>query len=134
MVKWTATTFVVGLITYASYARLNKFVNETKFYFSGSEDNFVPKGHAFDLKVVYERNGRNNVETFVNSYSDNLPVYIRGHGIMVGSADYNFSNFSSEERLRFCNSESGIEKKISVNNKNNPKKRLLNAILDLVGD
>ncbi len=100
--KWTLTTLTIGSLTYALHDDISKLIHRVEFYNAKAEPSFVPKEQAFDLTFIYEKNGRANLETEVKNYTQLLPVYSREHGIMVGSAAYNFSNFNSGERSKAC--------------------------------
>src|SRR3989344_9472958 len=109
--KWTITSIIVGWITYANHDSISRTVNNARYYFSDNEEGFVDKNHAFDLRFSYERNGKGNLETYIQNYTSKLPVYMRENGILVGSAEYNFSNFIGDERKKVCSLD--LEDKIS---------------------
>ncbi len=133
--KLTATTFIVGWLTYANHHSINRFISGVRFYFAESETGFVKKEHSFDLRFSYELNGRSNLETYVNNYTAKLPVYIRSNGILIGSAEYNASNFISEELAKICSAKPNLESKLNTsNNVDSKKKKFLKTVLDLVGE
>ena len=136
-VKWSATTLIVCWLTYSNYSSISRAINNSKFYFSESESGFVPKDHAFDLRFNHERNGKGNLETYLGSYNSRLPIYMRSEGIMIGNADYNFSNFTVEEKSRLCSYKKAEDLNESDDSKPEnlgTKKRIFKTLIELVGE
>jgi len=131
--KYTILTLGISYLTYNSHDKINHFINNVKFYTHFTEEGFVKKDHGFDLRLVYELNGKGNLETYVKSYSSNLPVFQRNNGIMIGSPEYNFSNFTYDEASELCKSKLK-ELPDKINTKPNIKKRALELIYDLFGE
>jgi len=87
---------------YNVYSDIERFLNETLFYFTETEDGFVKKKNAFNLSFIYEKNNKGNLETYLRDYTNRIPVFERENGLMVGTAKYNYSNFTKEERKLVC--------------------------------
>ncbi len=131
--KYTAMTLFIGYLTYNCHNHISKFINNIKFYTNSTEDGFINKNHGFDLKIDYQINGKGNLETYVRNYSNNLPIFERANGIMIGSSDYNFSNLNYDEASRLCNDKiKELSKKTEI--KPDIKKKLVHMLYDLLGD
>ena len=132
-IRWSATTIAISSLTYALHDKIERFIHDIRFYTAKEELGFVPKEQAFDLKFTYERNGKGSLETHVKNYTQNLPVYSRENGIMVGTPNYNFSNFTYEEKKKAC-SEKIIETKKPKEKpaKENKVKKPLKVLDDLL--
>lgn len=101
-IKIGITGIFIAYLTYAHADRIESAVNTIKYTFIESETAFVKKEQALDLKIKYERNGRNNLETYLKTYNQKLPVYERQNGLMIGEPSYLFSNLIDEERNDLC--------------------------------
>jgi hypothetical protein len=102
MAKWGVTSIFIAYATYVCADKIDNTMNTVKYAFVETEPGFVKKEQALDMKVKYERNGKNNLETYIKTYNQKVPVYIRENGVMIGDADYLFSNFSDMEKERVC--------------------------------
>jgi len=132
--RLTATTALIGSLTYYYHHDIDKVVNDIKFYLNNSEHGFVPREQSFDLKISRELNGKANLETYVENYSQKLPVLIRQQGIMLGTPEYNYSNFTEAERDLLCKSYPKSQKtKIEFpKKKEDPIKRTLKRLYELI--
>ena len=97
-----ATVAGIVYFTYISHSKIEKTLNNIKYVYTASEQGFVEKEQAFDLKINYEINGKGNLETYLKNYTQLLPLQKRELGIMVGDASYNFHNFTAEEVKALC--------------------------------
>ncbi len=114
-IKFGLTGMFIASLTYAHSDKLNNLINTVRYSFIESEQNYVKKEQALDLKIKYERNGKNNLETYIKTYNQKLPVYERQNGLLIGEPLYLFSNFTGEERKDVCagNPEKSKKKQIS---------------------
>lgn len=134
-IRWTAATIAIGSLTYALHDKIERFIHDIRFYTAKEELGFIQKDQAFDLKFVYERNGKGNLETKVKNYAQILPVYSRENGIMIGASSYNFSNFTYEEKKKACSekiteTKKPKEKQAKENKVKKPLKVLDNLLKD----
>lgn len=102
IIKIGVTGIFIAYLTYVHADRIENAVNTIKYTFIESETTFVKKEQALDMKIKYERNGRNNLETYVKTYNQKFPVYERQNGLMIGESSYLFSNLTEEERNELC--------------------------------
>ncbi len=100
--KWTLRTMLIGYITYACHEDISRIINKLKFYYNKVEVGFVEKDFAFDINVIHTLNSRGRLETYVEYYSQNIPVYGREDNFMVGSAEQNFAKFTKKEKRELC--------------------------------
>ena len=131
--KATASAVVFGALTYIYHEPIDRFVNDIIFYTNEAEEEFVDREHSFHLRIERMVNGRGNLETYVESYSQKLPVFMREDGIMLGTARYNYKNFTVEERVELCESVTEVPRikpKTKVK-RADPFKRTLKIIYDL---
>jgi hypothetical protein len=117
-IKLTLTSLCVAYITYAHADKLANMVHSIKYSFVETEQGFVPKEQALDIKIKYERNDRNKLETYLKTYNQKLPILMKPEGIQVGNIHYIASNIDDDERTELCGSAHNIstptkEKKIS---------------------
>lgn len=133
--KWPLITLGVAYATYSSHDNIALFVNSIKFYSADTEDGFIEKEHAFRLRFSFERNGRGNLESYLVSYSSRLPLYARRNGVMVGDAQYNFSNFISKERAVLCSGiiPERVYEKLQSERRERPRE-FLHDVYSLFGD
>jgi len=118
----TLATAFAAYLGYTNAGKINKFVNHCKYAGTEAEVNFIDKDRSIDLKIERERNGNGNLETYLRVYSDMYPIYSRKNGLMVGDPNYNFSNFTQDEKSDFCSGETvGYSKRKS----SEPKTRSL---------
>lgn len=101
-IKFTVTSLCVACMTYAHADKITTTLNTIKYTFTEPETDFVKKEQALDLKIIYERNGKGNLETFLRTYNQKLPVYQRQEGLMIGTSEYLAKNFSKEEKGILC--------------------------------
>ena len=113
IVRWSVTTAAAVYMGYANAPRINNMMREAKYASADAEPGFVEKDHAFGLKVVYQRNGKGNLETYLVSFNQRLPVQMRASGLVVGDGSYLWKSLTKEEREYGCsNGEvTGTEKK-----------------------
>lgn len=135
-IKLGLTGLFIATLTYTHSDKINNLVNTVKYSFIESETGYVKKEQALDLKIKYERNGRNNLETYIKTYNQKLPVYERQNGIMIGDALYLFSNFTEEERRDSCSGNYGKSKKKQISKADKVKKFLFDIYKNMedVGD
>ena len=133
--KWPLITLAVACATYFEHESIERIVNGVKFYTADTEEEFVDKEHAFRLRFNFERNGRGDLETYLTSYGDRLPVYDRRNGIMVGDAQYNFSNFVAKERAVLCSGivPERVYEKVQRERRSRPRE-FFHGIYSLLGD
>lgn len=130
---WTAKTLVIGSLTFAFHDQIQDFVYSVRYYLNREEPGFVTKDQGFHLKFGYEINGKTNLETYLRNYTQRLPVYRRENGLMTGSAPYNFSNFTYEEKTELCSGKIIKSKPIEEPKKKESKiKKPLKIIDDLL--
>ena len=129
--KFKITTLIVGTLTYNCHQEINKIVNDIKFYLNKSEPGFVEREQAFDLEINYKLNGKGNLETYLENYSEKLSILSRYEGVMVGSAEYNYKNFTENERATLCKTNPKNKKLKSIKKEENFLKRTLKRLYDL---
>lgn len=114
-IKFGLTGAFIASLTYTHSDKINNLVNTVRYSFIESEQSYVKKEQALDLKIKYQRNGKNNLETYIKTYNQKLPVYERQNGLLIGEPLYLFSNFTEEERKEVCagNYEKSKKKQIS---------------------
>ncbi len=133
--KWPITALLISSLTYSFHDQIQKFMREVRFYSTDTEKGFIPKEQALDLKFNYGKNGRANLETYLSNYTQELPVYKREHGTMVGSAEYNFSNFTYKEKNSLCSKKITKERPLpEKSKKQNKTKKTLKMLEDLIKD
>jgi hypothetical protein len=64
MAKWGVTSIFIAYATYVCADKIDNTMNTVKYAFVETEPGFVKKEQALDMKVKYERNGKNNLETY----------------------------------------------------------------------
>ena len=95
-------TLLLGFTFYNSYNIIEYVIKEMEFYFIKVENGFINKREGLNLRFAYEENKKGNLETYLRDYTERFPVFERKNGIMVGTPEYNFHNFTSEERKNLC--------------------------------
>ena len=97
--KFSLITLLIGSLTYMNYGRIKSMIN--KFRYSGieAEIGYVSKDIALNSKIIHEKNSYGNLETYLLTEKSKLPVLARENGLMVGYADYNWDNFTNQEKL-----------------------------------
>ncbi|MBI2148356.1 hypothetical protein HYU23_01640 [Candidatus Woesearchaeota archaeon] len=132
LIKWPLVGLTVAGLTYTNHDRVEKVVHGLRFYDSNVEEGFVDKRRSLRLEVKHSKNNEGNLETYLKLNENNLPIYSRKYGIMVGSAQYNFSNFTPKERAFFCyDSNTAKNTKIPKDKKS---KSLFSEMYDLLTD
>ena len=98
------TLFALGVayFTYLSHDKIDKTLNSMNYFFTEAEPGFAEKEQALDLKIIYEKNGKGNLETYLKSYTSRLPIYAREGGLMVGEAAQHSKNYSDTELETLC--------------------------------
>ena len=100
--KKLITGLIISYIIYSAYEKIDQFLKEAEFYFNDPEPGFVSKLESFHLDFIHEKNSKGNLETYLRNYTQRLPVLSRNNGITIVSPEYNFLNFTSEEREYLC--------------------------------
>lgn len=101
-IKWSVTGLFGAYLAYTNADKISSILNETKYSLTESEPGFVKKEQALGIKIVYERNSKGNLETYLKTYDEKLPIYQRQEGILVGNNEYLFKNFSDKEKAAIC--------------------------------
>jgi hypothetical protein len=135
-IKFGLTGLFIGTLVYTHSDRINNLLNTVRYSFIESEQGYVKKEQALDLKIKYERNGKNNLETYIKTYNQKIPVYERPNGIMIGEPLDLFSNFTEEERADACSGSREKPKKKQVSKADKLKKFLFDVYKNMedVGD
>lgn len=129
-VKWPLIIGGTAFVTYSSHYHINRFICGVSFFHEQAEEGFVDKEQALRLDISYKRNRRGNLETFLDSYEDSLPIYERTNGVVVGSPEYNFSNLTKKERDSFCEGDFVYKKR----KKRRKSRNLIHDLYKLFGD
>ncbi len=95
---------IAGIVyfTHINYYRIEKTLNTFKYISTSPEPGFVENEQAFDLRIIYERNHKGTLETYLKNDGKVLPILKRDSGILIGTAEENFKNFSEKERKTLC--------------------------------
>lgn len=101
-IKFTVTSLCVASMTYAHADKITNTINTIKYTFTEPETGFVKKEQALDLRIIYERNGKGNLETYLKTYNQKLPIHQRQDGLVAGNLEYLIKNFSREEKEILC--------------------------------
>ena len=113
IMKWSSATVVAAYMGYANAPRINNMVREAKYASADAEQGFVPKDQAFGLHVAYQRNGKGNLETYLVSFNQRLPIQVRDAGVVVGDGPYLWKSLTKDEKEYGCDSGelTGLEAK-----------------------
>lgn len=135
-IKFGLTGLFIATLTYTHSDKINNLLNTVRYSFIESEQGYVKKEQALDLKIKYERNGKNNLETYTKTYNQKLPIYERQNGIMIGDSFYLFSNFTEEEKSDVCSGNYGKSRKKQISKADKLKKFLFDVYKNIedVGD
>lgn len=133
VIRWPLIAVTIGGLTYTNHSRIERVVNTYKFKGINAEEEYIDKRNAFKLRFDYEINDEENLETFLMNGDHPLPVFKRKNKIMVGTAEYNYNNFTEKEKIYLCPSRPSakLEKPVSK-----PKKEssLFRDLYDIVSD
>lgn len=92
----------IAYFTYVSHYKIERTINTMRFFYTESEQEFVEKEQALDLRLIHEKNGTGNLETYVKSYNKLTPLFQKKEGLVLGNPHYNFANFTTQERDILC--------------------------------
>lgn len=95
-------TLIFGYTFYNAYDIIDYFVREVEFYFIKVEDGFINKKEGLNLSFTYEKNKEGKLETYLRNFTERQPVFERQNGLMVGTPEYNYSNFTAKEKKNLC--------------------------------
>ncbi len=101
--RWPLITITVAGLTYNYHNKLERLVNMYQFQGIETEEEFVDKRTAFKLKLQYNINDEDNLETYLMKGDSPLPIFQRKNRIMIGTAEYNFNSFTEREKSYLCN-------------------------------
>lgn len=101
-IKFTVTSLCVAVMTYTHADKITNTLNTVKYTFTEPELGYAKKEQALDLKIIYERNGKGNLETYLRTYNQKLPVFQRQEGLIIGNPKYLAKNFAPEELTELC--------------------------------
>ena len=134
LIKWPLVTISIVGLTYSYHDKLERIVNGIRFYGIKVEDSFIDKNKALRLRIYYNFNEEQNLETYLSVNDHQLPVYKRKNKIIVGTAEYNFNGFTEREKTYLCSVKvsKNLEKRMS--NKQSKNANFFSELYDLVAD
>jgi len=134
LIKWPLITLTIGALVYSNHRRIEYTVNRVWFALNRAEDGYIEKNRALRLRIHYEINENGGLETYLVSRFEPLPIYKRENGIMVGTPEYNFNNFTDREKAYLCHGT--VSKKEKKGTKIIPEQdtSLIDKLSDIVTD
>lgn len=100
--KWSLATACAAYLGYANAKKIDQVVLEVKYATVEAEKAFVAKDQALDLRLSYQRNSAGNLETYLVSFNQKLPIYLREQGLVLGDSAYLLENLTKHEQARLC--------------------------------
>ncbi len=98
-IKFSLFTLLITTLTYINYGKIKNVITRYRYSNVKSEFGYVSKDTALDLRIIHEKNSNGNLETYLLTEEDKLPILSKENGLIVGSVDYNWNNFTNQERL-----------------------------------
>ena len=100
LLKYASVAVIASFITHGCNNHISYCTKTARCFNSASEPGFVSKDQAFSLKLLYEKSRSNNLETYLELNGVKYELFSRGNGLMLGDANYNWANFSDEEKKK----------------------------------